>query len=251
MGEQITPNWDLDALAQKLRARREEIQHVAHGEGVRLRLGQPPGPVSVEIFPGPSIARLRGPDLKVDLFHVSPPELGPETVIFRSQRDDETLWATVTALGEATLFLAPNAAVDHRFAEKHQSATIEPDTGDSSTDFDEGASASQTASGKAAEPEGHPRITVYGRVGAGPTFRTTVKGAFVGRFPLAERNEDQTTTWRNVLAFGDRALILQAGGVAKGQQVEVVGYLHTRQARTRSGPSKLVEEIYAVAIRAR
>jgi len=95
------------------------------------------------------------------------------------------------------------------------------------------------------------RVQFSGRVGAAPSYRTTAKGRFLARFPVAEHtgSEDQAT-WHTVFAFDDRARRLQQKGLAKGAAVVVVGYTHQREAKGRDGKTKQVEDIYAVAVRA-
>lgn len=94
------------------------------------------------------------------------------------------------------------------------------------------------------------RRTVAGRVGAELSFRTTANGLVIARFPLAIHGDNDKTTWETVIAFGKRAERLR-GAVQKGQQVEVVGYSHERQAQTRDGGLKTIREFYAAAIKAR
>ncbi|HEX2987915.1 MAG TPA: hypothetical protein VHS06_07065 [Chloroflexota bacterium] len=85
-----------------------------------------------------------------------------------------------------------------------------------------------------------------------PAFAPAPRGTLVGRFPLAVHRDDGTTVWHAVLAFGDRAKLLQhrsdAGELAKGQEVSLIGYEHTRAQPTRDGGTKSVTEIYAVAV---
>ena len=94
------------------------------------------------------------------------------------------------------------------------------------------------------------RLTVAGRIGATPSFRTTTNGVVVARFPVAVMGDDEKTTWETVVTFGTKAERLR-GAAEKGQRVEVVGYAHTREFRTRDGRLKTVREIYAAAIRLR
>lgn len=49
------------------------------------------------------------------------------------------------------------------------------------------------------------RLSLTGRVGADPTFRTTPKGTLIGRFPLAVHQPDNSTIWWPVLALNARA----------------------------------------------
>jgi Single-strand binding protein family len=108
----------------------------------------------------------------------------------------------------------------------------------------------------AAEPEAAPsaepqeRVTVSGRLGGAPSFRTTPKGVRVARFTVAEHTDTESTTWRTVLAFGKRAESLEAEPLEKGQAVEVIGYPHEREV-IAGGVKKTVEEIYATAIKRR
>ncbi|KPI16181.1 single-strand binding protein/Primosomal replication protein n [Actinobacteria bacterium OV450] len=99
------------------------------------------------------------------------------------------------------------------------------------------------------EPE---RVKLTGRIGRTPTFRTTANGKFVGKFSLAVHLDDGQTQWHDVLAFGTRATTLQqrvdAGQLAKGHEVDVVGYPHTREYKGRDGTPKTAQEIYLAAI---
>jgi hypothetical protein len=98
-----------------------------------------------------------------------------------------------------------------------------------------------------AEAGEQERVSLLGRVGADPTFRTTPKGTLVGRFPLAVHGEGNSTTWYPVLAFNQRAERLKEG-VHKGEAVRVVGYVHEREIKTRDGEPRTVREVYAVSV---
>src|SRR5512135_52483 len=103
-----------------------------------------------------------------------------------------------------------------------------------------------------AEPE---RLQQTGRLGRDPGFRTTKTGTLVGRFPLAVHREDGQTSWRTVLAFGERAEQLQrrtqAGELRKGAEVDVVGYRHRNQRAGKDGKQRTTHEIYTVAVKNR
>ncbi|MGA5823422.1 single-stranded DNA-binding protein [Kitasatospora sp. NPDC094028] len=109
-----------------------------------------------------------------------------------------------------------------------------------------------TAAPQADNEEEPERVKVTGRLGRNPTIRETAGGKLVAKFPLALHNDDGTTTWRDVLAFGDRAAALkkrvEAGELVKGKEVDVVGYLHEREYQGRDGTAKTAQEIYSVAI---
>lgn len=103
--------------------------------------------------------------------------------------------------------------------------------------------------GVSKEPE--LRVTLAGRLGADPSFRTTPKGRLVGKFPLGVRDEadDGTTRWETVLTFDKRAEHVRAT-LKKGDAVAVIGYRHERQVPGRNGP-RTIEEIYATVVRPR
>lgn len=92
------------------------------------------------------------------------------------------------------------------------------------------------------------RLTLRGRAGTEPTFRTTRNGTPIVRFPLAVRDEAGETTWHTIVAFGERAERLR-GVLHRGEIVEVVGYMHERSARTRGGQPRVVRELYAAVVR--
>lgn len=94
------------------------------------------------------------------------------------------------------------------------------------------------------------RVTLRGRLGAEPRFRTTAKEKeLVASFPLGVHPDAESTTWYSVVVFGERARRLEEKGLVKGQEVEVVGYLHERQGRTRGGGTKVISQVYAAAVR--
>ncbi|MGA5195673.1 single-stranded DNA-binding protein [Streptomyces exfoliatus] len=116
---------------------------------------------------------------------------------------------------------------------------------------DSETSAEQT---EAKEPDSQ-RVKLVGRLGRTPTFRTTAAGKLVGKFPLAVHLENGETQWHDILAFGDRAAALQkraeAEELVKGREVEVVGYVHEREYKARSGEIKKAREINSVAVKRR
>jgi len=96
------------------------------------------------------------------------------------------------------------------------------------------------------------RVKLVGRLGRTPTVRETAGGKLVGKFPLAVHLDDGTTKWHNILAFGERAAAIktrtEAGELVKGNEIEVVGYLHEREYQGRDGTTKTAQEIYSVAV---
>ena len=104
------------------------------------------------------------------------------------------------------------------------------------------------ASQEAGPQQEKRRVVLAGRVGAVPTFRTTPKGQTIAQFPLGVHPDPETTAWHTVLAFGKRAEELR-GQLRKGEQVEVIGYVHARNLRGKDGQPRTVEEVYASVVR--
>ena len=147
---------------------------------------------------------------------------------FDNTHATEALRVTLTRDGSVTLYIG----------RRDQPPTAEP-------------AAAQAVEGAVSAPEPlphaeHQRLTLAGRVGATPVFRTPPKGTLVARFPLGVKDaaDLDTTTWHTVLAFNERAEKVRTS-VKKGAAVEVVGYRHTREAQTKDGKRRTIEEIYA------
>jgi len=98
-------------------------------------------------------------------------------------------------------------------------------------------------------PEGKPeRLYLVGSIGPHIGFHTTKDGKRVARFRLSVRDEDGSTQWHTVKAYGERAEILEAarrkGSMTEGTEVELVGYGHYRRHRGKGNPERVVAEIY-------
>lgn len=100
------------------------------------------------------------------------------------------------------------------------------------------------------EEEAQQRLTITGRLGRNPHFRTTRNGALIASFPVAVLEDDGSTTWHRVIAFRERAEKLH-DALQSGDRVEVIGYLHQRERQTRDGLSRTVEELYVAVIKPR
>ncbi len=94
------------------------------------------------------------------------------------------------------------------------------------------------------------RVVLRGFVGVAPTFRETpVQKQLVASFPLGVHPDQDTTQWLRVVAFGELAKRLQDKPLVVGQEVEVVGFPHERERRTREGDTRHEQQLYAAAIR--
>lgn len=104
------------------------------------------------------------------------------------------------------------------------------------------------------EQKSEQPVTMYGNIGAKPSFFTTRSGVLIGHFALRPRGPAGAEL-RRVLVFRDRAEQLReavtSGELAAGDLAEVRGYLHTRSVRGHDGRTRLREELFAWAVRTR
>ena len=234
--------WDLEAVAHHLKAETTSLDDELLGLGSRFLIGMAEPPVTaLELYQTSSVARIFCQNLVIQLGSIAPPVVptsevaaDQESVIIQNRGEDNDLRLGITAEGEVSLFIAPHQAV------------VLPQT--SQADEPPNQTELQATELGPAEPIAEPkqeRITISGRIGAAPSFRTTSRGSLVARFPVAEHQE-QTTIWHQVLVFGHRAEQLR-DALVKGESVEVIGYVHERPAK--SDASKLIKEIYAALIK--
>lgn len=107
------------------------------------------------------------------------------------------------------------------------------------------------------KPKKQPRVELTGRLGRPPHFRETPRGKLIARFPIAEHSKDETneevTVWFTVVAFNALAASLreavEAGEIAQGQELKVVGYRHNRMVPDGKGGMKPQEEIFAAVVK--
>jgi hypothetical protein len=247
--------WNPDAIAEVLETTAEpRIDHL-HGQGVRFRVGEPPG-TELELFPATHTVRLTGEDLQLSLFRQGAPTLAPEGVIFELRDQPERRWLAVSPTGATTLFYNPDIPAR---PETPQHATItekrpitpyrqEAPLLDDAT-APQGASLSLLPH-SAERQEQQERVQLAGRLGTEVRYRTTRSGKLVAKFPLAIKADDGSTTWKDVLLFGERADRLREGTApTKGQYVEVIGYVHEREVKGRHGTTRTVSDIYAVVVK--
>jgi hypothetical protein len=98
-----------------------------------------------------------------------------------------------------------------------------------------------------------PRLTLRGRlvreVKMGETASRKIP---VARLRLAVHHgegDSDYTSYHSIVAFGKRAQQVAEKQLKKGQEVDVVGYVHARESKTRAGTSKHVEDVYLTALR--
>jgi hypothetical protein len=216
-GERKAPGWDIGMMAKALGTAPEEIQDIASGSGTRFTLSDEPKQ-TIEVFPGSSTARLTTPDAQLTLYRLESPRIDEHGVLLFNHRQDTTLRI---GLGMAAVFGLGLAGPTSEAPE--ETTEVKQD-----------------------------RLTVNGRVGAAPRFRTTRNGTLIAQFPVAVHEENGETSWHRVVVFNDRARKLQGPRpLEKGQSVEVIGYKHVREQQTREGETKVIEEVYATLVKPR
>ena len=182
------------------------------------------------------------------------PRLAPEGLVFELASAPAGRFLSVSPAGEVTLFLAASEGPQRPSGAPGPAnrPTVLPDSA-SGVDGDP-AAPEGACRPPLPDPDGdkeRERVRLAGRLGADPRFRETRNGVLVGSFPIAVRQEDGSTRWETVVAFQERAAKLRGeGGPRKGQHVEVIGYRHRREQPTKDGTVRVVEEVYAVVVKA-
>lgn len=251
--------------------------------GQRLR-----GDARLEVYPRTGVTRLTAQGVRVELFGSAVTDVSPGGLEFSRTQPGQDASLTVVPGGGIVFTLVaggerrpPIQTEPHTTPPSPTSPRLSgPETAQEREDFDTGLRSSpptedapstspaarepalpspsdeRTTSPQqsAAETE-QERISLTGRLGRDPAFRTTKTGSLVGRFPLAVHREDGNTTWHTVLAFGSRAEQLQrrlaSGELTQGREVDVVGYLHVNERPGKDGKPRKVQEVYAVAVKKR
>jgi len=194
------------------------VTDVGFGDGYSLEIGQPETPVELQIFP-----EARGLIVSSETLHM---ELAP--IISVSRRSGRLGLISESAGERSSLEVTPWGSIE--LTRQEMTGAEEP--------------------GEPSENEPSERVTIRGRVGRTPRFRSTQgRGMLIAQFPLAQHSEDGSTNWHTVLLFGDRAQKLKDKPIVTGQEIEIVGYPHQRTRRSREGGSRQVIEVYATAIR--
>lgn len=247
--------WEPEAIAEVLGAAAEPRVDHLHGQGVRFRLGAPPE-TELELFPATHTVRLTGKDFQLSLFQQEAPTLAPEGVVFENRDQPERRWLSVSPTGETTLFSIPDTperpetSQDAVMKGKHSITPYREEAAlldDATTPQEAFAAPSDPATERQEQQE---RVQLAGRLGTDVRYRTTRSGKLIAKFPLAIKEDDGSTTWKDVLLFGERAGRLREGtSPTKGQYVEVVGYVHEREVKRKDGTTRTVSDIYAVLVK--
>lgn len=207
------------------------------GEGYLLSVGPQHAPVRMAVFPETRSVEIYSGLSTLRLNHINTVSRRGQALRFDLIDGDEQLAVEMTPAGEFSLRRRPVAPRAAQPAPQEPPVPPKPE---------EQPAVTPTETPQRKETD---RVTVRGRVGHAPRFRSTAKqNVMVGSFPLGEHVDLEKTVWHSIVVFGDRARKLQEKGVSVGQEIEIVGYPHERTIRTQNG-SKVITEIYATAIR--
>jgi Single-strand binding protein family len=199
----------------------DPVHHEFYGEGYSVTLGEGDSEAAVEVYPEARAVRLLSGYSGVDLFDIVGVTRRQERLRFETDYETEKVAGEVSPDGSFQYIRTPRRANSESFEEAPADVTAQSS-----------------------------RVTLRGRIGSDPRFRKTTKaGQLVASFPLGVHPDAETTEWHSIVAFGERAKRLQDKPLAKGQLVEVVGYVHEHEGRTRTGETKSRRQIYATAIR--
>jgi Single-strand binding protein family len=247
---------DIRTLEEYFAADLELCYDPLAGEGVVIEhVSSPPGrSLTVQVFPDTSIARIRTPLADVTLRSARIALDADNDALFITG-ENEVEWTRATIDRTSTLVFAtvPKGA-QHTGAswptagELSEGSTSGRETEIARSDTDRSRTHSSVPESEPTTRIEQERVNLTGRIGMEPRFRTTKNDKLVCSFPLAVHEEDGATRWHNVAVFGERALRLQ-GELAKGQEVEVVGYVHVQQVSGKDGTPKEKREVWAAVVR--
>lgn len=248
-GEQ--PTWPFGALGQGLKTAPEMTEDVAFGTGQRFRLGEEQ-PLHLEIYPTAGVVRLISADAKITLFRQAPPKASESEVVF----DSPSVFLAIAATGAISLQIAPEKALSDAPQSPAGPLTRLGDTSHHleerklpQTQLQPGSEGYVTTPPAEPEKQRQPRVAYTGRLVHAPWFRETQRQKMpIAGFRLAVQGEDNTVSYHEIVAFGERADKLREMELEKGRTVSVIGFLHLVSKRTREGV-KTTEEIRAAVIR--
>lgn len=224
----------------------------ALGAGRRLPINLA---LTVDVFEAANLTRVATPDIRLELFGPARPHRAGERVVYDQTSPTGILHLGIDRDGTLVLQRSAHPVASHPEPVSREAdaspAPVAPPPQDQPETRQQCPTPPDASANREAREEAE-RVKLTGRLGRAPTFRTSPRGTLVGRFPLAVHREDGTTVWHSILAFGSRTEQLRtraaAGDLAKGREVDIVGYPHTRQVPGKDGSIRTVTEIHAAAM---
>lgn len=252
---------DLIVLEQHFRQECSPCYDRNNGDGLEVVVdrGEERRPLVLQVFPDTQVAHVSTPLTDVTLRHARVAVNEQNDVLELHGTTDEE-WARVLVHRDGMMILASLAEHERQLGETGLAGveiSKEAATG-GKEEIPERVADERPAKAKksrknssAAEAPNRieqERITLLGRVGTEPRFRTTKNDVLVCNFPLAVHDEAGSTTWHDIVAFNERAVKLQ-DSLHKGQEVEVVGYVHRQTVKGKGGQPKEKREVWAAVVK--
>ena len=210
---------------------------IANGPGLSVEVGSG----QAQIFPAARVVRAELAGVRARISALTQVAVENETIVANAQTDSfvttlrlgaQNLDLSVSKMERPALTLVPAVAEQEVFESK-KDISGEPEAGNTPVE--------------ASEQE---RITLTGRIGYKPRFRETAGGTLVGQFALGVHDRPGETTWHSIVAFGPRAEKLRESGLARGDEVSVIGYPHERQrTNPKTREARTVVEVYAAVVK--
>ena len=256
-----TPDWNMAAIGTALPGTVEPRPDPVLGNGIRLHLGLPPG-TDLELFPTAAVVRVATPDVHIALVRQQAPTIETSGIVFTRISDTGVSRLAIYPDGAVALALTPGpdqqtrVSAPERPLDESTSLNQRIDRVSPSQPLADNPVASDNPSVDQSEhacdeQDEKVRVQVQGRLGSAPRFRTTVNDKLIAQFPLAVHNDDKSTTWHTVVAFGEKATQLQAAELKKGELLGVIGYEHVRTYTKKDGTEKTEIQIYAAVVQRR
>jgi single-strand DNA-binding protein len=267
------PEWDIPADGKALigaqpvsKADTTEEVRLPDAPGDMLLIPQLPVPEPDEPLDIPSLVRLFQTDaypipenapLRITVGEQSSLTLYPhqEALEYRQQSKEHTIYLRASKAGEVAFSFTPTTpsagtqeplSPPSSLSEKGKEETLLPESLEPGVPQEESSPPTSTDWAKGKEKK--ERVSITGRVGRVPTFKT-IKTGLMAKFPVAEHQPDgSTTTWRTIVAFGKTAEALR-DTLTKGDLISIAGYPHNREITGKSGQTRTVTEIYLAGLK--
>jgi hypothetical protein len=192
-------SWSQTA-AKAFKQPAQPTHDVALGRGAHVPLAPEALVPAIDLYPEAGALRVKTLGNELTVFGVSTSTAGAEGIVFEASRGGEETRLTLSPDGAVTLAITMRPAA--RKDPDQAAAPLSPAPRESATH-------------EAPEKE---RVTFAGRLGTDPRFRTTPKGTLVAELLVGVHEDDETTIWKKVVAFDERARKLE-GTVSRGQLV--------------------------------
>jgi len=229
------PRWDIQGMAEALRAETELVHDVYHGQGVLFHIGLSRSKLAAWQEHGYIEATTEV--MQVRMADVAPPGLDDSSVIFYSTtRPGQAVW--IDHQGSITAYSAGlSPAPEHLYPERPAAVPVHQPLPESTPGSVEPAplpSASEPAAPSAEQREKNNRIELLGNVSWEPKFREFQSGNARLQFGVAQHLEDGSTRHHTVKAFGERARRYNSQ-IHKGDAIHLVGGRATEKSKDKDG----------------